>query len=469
MQLEAGGLMTERVVAALERALGQDIVLHGEAVPPRNRQDWSGLPGHLPLALVRPRRTEEVATCLRLCHAAGVPVVPQGGLTGLCGGAIAGEREVALSLERMSGVEELDPATATMTVLAGTPLEVVQNAARDAGFFCPLDLGARGSCAIGGNISTNAGGNRVIRYGMTRDMVLGLEVVLADGTVVRSLNRMIKNNAGFDLKHLFIGSEGTLGVVTRAVLRLHPAPQLVATAFCGTASFAAVIGLLERARRELAGTLSAFEVMWPEFYELMTTRVAGVRRPLAGPHGLYLLIETQSAAIGGGALEGLLERALEAGLVEDAVIAQSEADTRSFWAIRDAVADFNALLGPRVEFDVGLPVGRMGEFVDACRASLARRWPDIVLVVYGHLGDGNLHLQVAVPGAEPQPKREVYDIVYGLVGERRGSISAEHGIGTLKLPYLAHSRTPEEIALMATLKRALDPRGILNPGKVIPS
>lgn len=455
------------VVTALEQALGAEVVAHGETIPARNHQDWSGLPGHRPLALVRPRRTEEVATALRICHAAGVPVVPQGGLTGLCGGAIAGEGEVALSLERMSGIEEIDAAAATMTVLAGTPLELVQQAALEAGLFCPLDLGARGSCAIGGNISTNAGGNRVIRYGMTREMVLGLEVVLADGTVVPALNRMVKNNAGFDLKHLFIGSEGTLGIVTRAVLRLQPAPRAVATALCGVAGFAEVLRLLATARRELGGALSAFEVMWPEFYELMTTQVPGVRRPLAGPHGLYVLLEAQSAGVEAPPLEGFLERALEAGALDDAVLAQSEAETRSFWAIRDSVSDFNALIGARVQFDVGLPIGRIGELVEACRAALAARWPGVVLIVYGHLGDGNLHLQVAIPGAAPQPKKEVYDLVYGLVRERQGSISAEHGIGTLKLPYLGHSRSAEEIALMATLKRALDPKGILNPGKVV--
>src|SRR5215213_5153220 len=227
------------LLSELTRTLGPDIVLAGTEVPERNRDDWSGLPPTRPLAVLRPRTTEQVSAALRICHAHRQAIVPQGGLTGLCGGARAGDGEVALSLERMVGVEEIDPATATMTVLAGTPLERVQAAADDAGFLVPLDLGARGSCAIGGNISTNAGGNRVIRYGMTREMVLGLEVVLADGTVLPGLNKLIKNNAGYDLKHLFIGSEGTLGVVTRAVLRLQPKPTCVQASLCGLPDFTA--------------------------------------------------------------------------------------------------------------------------------------------------------------------------------------------------------------------------------------
>ena len=239
------------LLTELTRTLGPDIVLAGTEVPERNRDDWSGLPPTQPLAVLRPRITAQVAAALRVCHSYRQPVVPQGGLTGLCGGARALEGEIALSLERMVGIEEIDPATATMTVLAGTPLERVQEAADQAGFLVALDLGARGSCAIGGNIATNAGGNRVIRYGMTREMVLGLEVVLADGTVLPSLNKLIKNNAGYDLKHLFIGSEGTLGVVTRAVLRLHPKPASVQAAFCGLADFTAVVGLLKSARAGL--------------------------------------------------------------------------------------------------------------------------------------------------------------------------------------------------------------------------
>ena len=458
----------ENVVETLKRELGAEVVLAGADIPDRNLRDWSGLADSRPLALVRPRTTAEVAATLRACHAAGVPVVPQGGLTGLAGGAIAGPGEVALSLERLTGIEEIDAATATMTVRAGTPLEAVQNAAANAGLFVALDLGARGSCAVGGNVATNAGGNRVIRYGMTRDMVLGLEVVLPDGTVVTSLNKLIKNNAGYDLKHLFIGSEGTLGVITRVVLRLHPLPRSIAAAFCGLADYAAVVRLLQAARAGLGATLSAFEVMWHEFYETMVTRATGVRAPLAGRHRLYVLMEAHGASEADGErLEEFLGEMLEAGVLEDAAVAHNTAQVRAFWAIRDAVAEYSTMIGPMTNFDLGLVVDRMDDYVRACRERLAVRWPDHFAHFYGHIGDGNIHVNVHVPGAVPQPKAEIEALVYGLVRELGGTVSAEHGIGTTKLRWLPYTRTPEELALMAVLKRAIDPKGILNPGKVL--
>jgi FAD/FMN-containing dehydrogenase len=454
---------------ALLAALGPEVVLLGEDVLPRNRADWSGLPPTSPLALVRPRSTAEVATAVRLCHAHGQPVVPQGGLTGLCGGARAEVGEVALSLERLVGIEEIDPAAATMTVMAGTPLEQAQRAADDAGFLVPLDLGARGSCAIGGNIATNAGGNRVIRYGMTREMVLGLEVVLADGTVITSLNKLIKNNAGYDLKHLFIGSEGTLGIVTRAVLRLQPRPRCVQAALCGLVDFAAVVGLLQGARAGLGPTLSAFEVMWADYYRLVTGRMPQVRSPIGRDHALYVLVEAQGAdeATDGPRFDAWLERMLEEGLIQDAVPARSLADVQAFWALRDAASEFRQVLGPHLSFDIGLPTGEMGSYVEECRGRLLAELPGITALFYGHVGDGNLHIVAAVEGAATQPKAAIERAVYELVAARGGTVSAEHGIGTSKKPWLPYARTPEELALMRTLKAALDPKNILNPGKVL--
>ena len=457
------------IAAQLVQALGGGTVLVGDEVPEHNREDWSGLPATSPLAVVRPRTTAEVATCLRLCHAAGIAVVPQGGLTGLVGGGRAGAGEVALSLERMTGIEEIDPATATMTAWAGTPLEAVQNAAADAGFFFALDLGARGSCAIGGNLSTNAGGNRVIRYGMTRDMVLGLEVVLPDGTVMTSLNKLIKNNAGYDLKQLFIGAEGTLGIITRVVLRLYPKPATVAAAFCGLADYAAVLRLLQSARQSLGAGLSAFEVMWHEFYDLITAKATGVRAPLAGKHRMYVLLEAHGVDDGDAErVETFLGRMLEEGVIEDAAVARSTAQVKAFWAVRDAVAEYDVMLGSTIGFDIGLVVTRMDEYVQACRAAIAARWPGAYSDYFGHVGDGNIHINVHVPGADPQPKAEVEALVYGLVRDFGGTISAEHGIGTRKQTYLGYTRNPVELALMATLKKAIDPRNILNPGKLIP-
>lgn len=456
-------------IEALMAALGPDLVAAGADVPVRNANDWSGLPPTRPAALIRPRTTEDVAAALRICHAHGQPVVPQGGLTGLCGGARAATGEVALSLERMTGIEDLDPATASMVVKAGTPLERIQEAADAAGFLCPLDLGARGSCAIGGNISTNAGGNRVIRYGMTREMILGLEVVLPDGTVLHGLNRMLKNNAGFDLKQLFIGSEGTLGIVTRAVLRLHPKPAWTAAALCGLDGYDSVLALLAGARAGLGPQLSAFEVMWQPYYRLVTERIPNVRAPIGRDHAFYVLVEAQGPGAGGGAdgFEGWLEGELERGTVADGALARSVADVRAFWYLRDAAGEFGQVLGPHQSFDIGLKVQDMARYAEACRDELERRLPGVVSLFYGHIGDGNMHIIAALPGAAEQPKPVYEEVVYGLVREHGGTVSAEHGIGTLKKRWLAHARSDAEIALMRTLKTALDPKGILNPGKVV--
>ncbi len=463
---------TQQALDELLAELGAVAVLAGDDVPARNRNDYSGLAPTRPLAVVRPADPAGVAAALRICHRHGVAVVPQGGLTGLCGGGRAGGQEIALSLERLVGVEEIDRASATMTVLAGTPLETVQQAAEAAGYFCPLDLGARGSCAIGGNLSTNAGGNRVIRYGMARDMVLGLEAVLADGTLMTSLNKMIKNNAGYDLKHLFIGSEGTLGIITRVVLRLFPKPASSVVALCAVKDHAGALELLTAARRDLGPLLSAFEAMWPDYLEVITKRVHGVRDPFAGDgqqYGAYVLIEALGTdpAIDTPRFEAWLERLLEDGTVPNAAVAQSVADQRAFWAMRDSVGELHQLWPGHLAFDIGLPVACMDEYARRCKATLAARVPGCESVFYGHIGDGNVHIVIYQPGAATQPKEDVEEIVYGLVREYGGTVSAEHGIGTLKQRWLPYARSPEQVAVMRTLKAALDPKNILNPGKVI--
>ena len=458
------------LLAALRDKLGAAAVLTGGDVPARNCNDWSASLPQTPLAVIRPIDAQGVADAILTCRQARLPFVPQGGLTGLCRGAAPEAGWIAISLERMTGIEEIDRASMTMTVKAGTPLETIQKAADEAGLFFPLDLGSRGSCAIGGNLSTNAGGNRVIRYGMTRELVLGLEVVLPDGTIITSLNKLMKNNAGYDLKHLFIGSEGTLGIITRVVLRLFPKPRTSMVALCALADYAAVLELLKAARSGLGPLLSAFEVMWPDYWDVITTR-AGVRSPVGTGHGLYVLVEAQGTdeRIDASRFQGWLEEQMERGLLADAALAQSVAQAQAFWAVRDICSEFGQVLGPHISYDIGLAVGRIDDFVRRCKAALAAGIPGCDSVYYGHIGDGNLHLVSWVPGlaVERQPKEAMDAIIYGLVRDMGGSISAEHGIGTLKKKWLGHARSEAEIALMRTLKTALDPDHLLNPGKVI--
>jgi FAD/FMN-containing dehydrogenase len=436
----------------------------GEAAAEQAFSPWARL--GKPLAIVRPRSTAQVAAILCAAHAAGGSVVPWGGHTGLVDGTAA-EGQIALSLERMNAVEEVDPAAVTMTVQAGCVLAAACDAADAAGLFLPLDLGARGSATLGGTISTNAGGNRVLRYGMMREMVLGLEAVLADGTIVSSLNRLIKNNTGYDLKQLFIGSEGTLGVVTRAVLRLRPKPASQNTALLAVESFAALPQLLRHLEGALSGALSAFEVMWPEFYELVTTAPAQGRPILPQGHPYYVLVESLGAHPAGDAarFEAVLADALEAGLVADAALALSPAEGRRMWALRDDVAEVMARNGPTVVFDIGLPIAEMESYVARIRADLTAKWPQATCVVFGHLGDGNLH--VIAGAGDPALCPAIEEVVYAPLQAFAGSVSAEHGIGLRKRRFLGVSRSPVELAVMRTLKDALDPRHVLNPGKVL--
>ncbi|MCB1379457.1 MAG: FAD-binding oxidoreductase [Alphaproteobacteria bacterium] len=443
----------------LAAALGKGTILTEQAMGGRHRSDMSGAGQAAPMAVIRPRTVEEVSAVLRLCNAAGHPVIAQGGMTGLAGGANPCGGEIAISLELLRGIEEIDAASATMTVRAGTPLEVCQQAAADAGLFLALDLGARGSCQIGGNLSTNAGGIRVIRYGMARDQVLGLEAVLADGTIISSLNKMLKNNAGYDLKHLFIGSEGTLGIITRVVLRLHPPPGPITTVLCALSSYDNVVGLLRRAQSGLGGIV-AYEAMWRDYF---TYNAAALDfSPFADEHAFWVILESTQPP---DAIESFLGACLEDDLLLDGLIAQSEAQTRQIWAVREGHPIEN--LPNLINFDVSLPIGRIGDFASACATALHIRWPGSHNSFYGHVGDSNVHICVSVVYGPGESMHDVDDIIYGKVKEFGGSISAEHGIGTLKRTYLHLSRSAAELALMRQIKATLDPRGILNPGKVL--
>ena len=453
-------------LAALRDALGADAVRVGEQIGERSMTDWTRHEPTRAAALLLPRTTEQVSRALAICHAAHQPVVPQGGMTGLAGGAIPRAADIALSLERMTGVEEIDPASATMTVLAGTTLQTAQEAAAQAGFELALDLGARGSCQIGGNLATNAGGNRVIQSGTARDQVLGLEVVLANGAVLSSLGKMVKNNTGYDLKHWFIGSEGTLGVITRAVLRLHPQRAARHTALVALDNYDAAVSLLRRLATRFGNDIGAFEIMWPDFYEFGVA-LAGTRSPFAEAHPLYALIEHASfdAEDDGERFAAALAEALDAHVIRDAVIAQSVADARALWGVRECTAEFPVRLDP-INFDVSLPIGEIGRFVERCRAALDRQWPGNASYFFGHIGDSNLHLTVDGRSVPDVDHHAVYAFVYEMLGPLHGSVSAEHGIGLLKREFLPISRSREELAAMAAIRQALDPHGILNPGKL---
>jgi len=446
--------------------VGPDGVLTGDDVRARS-VSWADHSPCQALAIVRPATTEQVSRVLAACNAARQPVVPMGGLTGLVRGCVAGPGEVALSLERMHSIEAVDPIGRTITLEAGVPLQVVQDEAEKHGLLYPVDFGARGSAHIGGSVATNAGGNGVIRYGMTRDSVLGLEAVLADGTVISSMNRMIKNNAAYDLKQLFIGSEGTLGIVTRLVLRLREVPRSTQTALVGCAKFSDVTSLLKHMDASLGGSLSAFEVMWNEFFRLVTTPPSKGTAPLSQDYPYYVLIESSGGdeTRDQAQFEESLGAAIESGLVADAVIATSKAQRDSIWALRDDVEQFFRM-GMPVTFDISLPVGEMEGYVTDALARLEKEWPAYRRFVFGHLGDGNLHFIVAGPPSR-EAKHGIERCVYEPLAARSGSVSAEHGIGLEKQPWLPLSRSPAELALMQQIKRALDPNGILNPGRVL--
>lgn len=450
----------------LAAIVGPEHVLTGEDV----RARAVGWADHSPCrarALVRPADPAQVAGVLAACHAAGQPVVTMGGLTGLVRGCVAGPGEVGLLLERLNRIESVDPIGRTMTVQAGVALQVVQEEAERHGLLYPVDFGARGSAQIGGSVATNAGGNGVIRYGMTRESVLGLEAVLADGTVVSSLNRMLKNNAAYDLKHLFIGSEGTLGVITRLVLRLREQPRSTQTALVACRGFADVAGLLKHMDGALGGTLSAFEVMWNEFYRLVTSPPAKGTPPLAQDFPLYVLIESSGGdpARDQEQFEAALGEAIERGTVADAAIATSKAQRESMWALRDDVEQLFRL-GMPVTFDISLPLADMEAYLTEAMARLEREWPAYRRFVFGHLGDGNLHVIVCGPPSA-EARHGIERCVYEPLAARQGSVSAEHGIGLEKQPWLPLSRSPSELELMRRLKRTLDPNGILNPGRVL--
>jgi FAD/FMN-containing dehydrogenase len=449
------------VVGAPHVLTGADLALRATS--------WSDAAPLQGRVLVRPRTTAEVAAVLALCHAAQQPVVTYGGGTNLVRATASTSADVILSLERMAAVSVIDRHNRTLTVQAGAPLQRVQEVAAARELFFPLDLAARGSATIGGCIAMNAGGVRVLRYGVMRELVLGLEVVRADGTILSSLNQMLKNNAGYDLKQLFIGSEGTLGVVTQAVLRLFPAPVTRSTALLGLHDFVQLPRLLSQLQRDLGGTLASFEVMWNDYYRLTTTPPAANKAPLGHEFAYYVLVETLGGDERGDEqrFARALERAAYDRCFDDGVTAATAAQRDALWRIREDSEQIERQHHLTFGYDVSLPIDEMARYVANVRTNLTKDFgKECCCWVYGHLGDGNLHLNVWAPALQPDDAGRVAAIVYGPLQAAQGSISAEHGIGLEKKAYLSLCRTPAEIETMRLLKRALDPHGILNPGKV---
>jgi D-lactate dehydrogenase (cytochrome) len=424
--------------------------------------------------LLRPGSVGEVAAVLKLANETGTPLVPQGGNTGLVGGQIPLDGELLLSLTRLDKIREVDPASNTMTCEAGVVLAKAQEAAADVDRLFPLSLGAEGSCTIGGNLSTNAGGTGALAYGITRDLMLGLEVVLADGRILQLLQKLKKDNTGYDLRHIFVGAEGTLGVITAAVLKLFPRPRAVETAFVGVPSPAAALKLLHLAQARAGGTVTSFELIVREIVEFAIHHGHGVRDPLAGKHPWYVLMEVSSQHGDGlrESLENLLAAAIEQGLAIDATVAASLEQTKAFWHLRHVLPEIQKPEGGSIKHDVSVPVAVVPDFLAEASAAVRALIPGSRPVPFGHLGDGNIHFNVSQPVGADQEQflarwGEVNAVVDKIVLKYHGSISAEHGIGLLKRDSLPKVKDKVALELMRGLKRMLDPNGILNPGKVL--
>jgi len=459
----------DHLIKDMEAVLVSDQIVSGTELQDRYDHIWSIDQSTLaPLALL-PRNTADVAAILSICHSHHQPIVVHGGLTNLVGATTAGVDEVIVSLEKMNEIEEIDESSRTVTVQAGVILEAVHSAVADKGLLLPLSFGAKGSAQIGGIIATNAGGMRVMRFGTMRHMVLGLEAVLADGTVVSSLKKIMKDNSGYDLKQLFIGSEGTLGIITRAVLKLVEAPASRTSAIIACENYKDVIELLKYLDKNLAGTLSAFELMWRDTYLALTSPPSLPKPPLDYSYPFYILIEALGADPAGDQerMIGLLETVLESGLASDAVPAQSDSDLRWFWSIREEVEGMTSLCQHNQQFDISLPIAKIGAYVHKTIA-LLQELPEVERVfAFGHIADGNVHFIVGKTRQSQALKKRINEIVYQPILGSGGSVSAEHGIGLDKKQYLPYARNETEIILMRELKRTLDSRNILNRGRIL--
>ncbi|MDR2926470.1 MAG: FAD-binding oxidoreductase [Azoarcus sp.] len=472
---ESGG--ASDLLGRLAAVVGSRHVLADSAAMSPYLEDYRGNYHGRALAVVRPADTLEVAAVVKLCAEFGTPVVPQGGNTGLCGGAtpLPDGRSVLISLSRLNRIRSLDAANDTLCVEAGCPLATAQQAAAAAGRLFPLSLASGGSCQIGGNLSTNAGGVQVLRYGNMRDLTLGLEVVLPDGRIWNGLRGLRKDNTGYDLKQLFIGAEGTLGIITAAVLKLFPMPKARAVAWANVPSPAAALALLGRFHAACGDKLSAFELVGQPLLKLVSRHMPDSRAPLAAASDWSVLVELADT-VADGRLESLLEQtldaAMKAGEATDAAVAATQSQADAFWALRENANEAQKREGFSIKHDISVPVSRVPEFITRADAALRVWQPDVRIVAFGHIGDGNLHYNLFPPSSHDESafiarSDEAHRIVYGLVAELEGSISAEHGLGQLKRETIRRYKSEVELELMRTIKRALDPRGLMNPGKVL--
>jgi FAD/FMN-containing dehydrogenase len=469
--------MTDIFLAHCRELIGDEHVLTEEADLAPYLTDWRGRFTGRARAVLRPFDAAQVAGLVRLCAAHRVPLVPQGGRTGLVIGSVPDEsgQAVVLSLRRLNRIRAVDPINRTMTVDAGCILHDIQQAASQQGMLFPLSLAAEGSCTIGGNLSTNAGGTGVLRYGNTRELCLGLEVVTAQGELWDGLRGLRKDNTGYDLRDLYIGAEGTLGVITGAVLKLFPQPKAGITALVALASCRDALELLSLAQETAGPTLTGYELMSDVCLRLVGKHFPNLPHPFPQTHPQYALLELSSHESEQHAvrlLEDTIENALEAGLAQDAVVATSIAQSRALWAIREHIPLAQAASGKNIKHDISVPISRIADFVEQTDTLLGRAWPGVQVVCFGHLGDGNLHYNIAPPEGTPHEAFLAYQgdinrIVHDSVAGFGGSISAEHGIGALKRDELPRYKTQVELDLMRAIKAALDPLGIMNPGKIL--
>ena len=471
-------LSDQDLIKELQQLIGAEHVITAPADLEPYLLDWRKRYRGQAIAALRPSNTQEVSAIVKLCVANHIAIVPQGGNTGMCGGATPNSsgRQVVISLQRMNQVRSIDTSNQTITVEAGVILQTLQEAAAAADRYFPLSLGAEGSCMIGGNLSTNAGGTSVLRYGNARELCLGLEVVLPNGEILNSLRGLRKDNTGYDLRDLFIGAEGSLGIITAAVMKLFPIPVAQWTALVATPSAEGAVELLNRFQAGASAQLTGFEMMSDESLTLLKHYYPALASPLAGNNPYEVLVEIsdyESSEHAMQLMESILEGALESGCASDAVIASNLAQARKFWDMREHVPLAQADDGQNIKHDVSLPISAIPQFVDTCNAMLRSKYPNIRIINYGHLGDGNLHYNVAGPSsAETEHffttySKEIQALVYTEVEKLNGSISAEHGVGQQKVDYIEGHRGEVAFNLMQSIKKALDPHNLMNPGKVI--